>query len=127
MNHFTRPNRRTLQAIRTTPTPEEVQRDLQRISQLPEMQPVQQEKRTFSIPEEPVTEENLDNLETRSTTRASRSRSLKRKSTEDSERRHQIRQASTILNFYNATINTHTLSSMSTSPTMTPRKKDDST
>eukprot|EP00971_Amphidinium_carterae_P107366 2127123-Amphidinium_carterae.1 len=127
MNHFTRPNRRIRSAIRTTQTPEDVQRDLQRISQLPEMQPVQQEKRTFSIPEEQTEiEENLDNLETRSTTRASGSTSLKRKSTEETpETKKQL--ASTILNFYNATINTHTLSTMSTSPTMTPRKKDNST
>eukprot|EP00971_Amphidinium_carterae_P214961 4265934-Amphidinium_carterae.1 len=122
-NHFTRPNRRAVQAIRTTQTPEEQQRDLQRISHLPEMQSV---KRTFSIPEgQPETEENLDHLEARSTTRASGSTSFKRKSTEEPEtKKHQ---ASTILNFYNATINTHILIPMSTSPTMTPRKKDDST
>eukprot|EP00971_Amphidinium_carterae_P120186 2380995-Amphidinium_carterae.1 len=108
---------------RSTPTPDDVQRDLQRIAQLPEMQPVQQAKRTFSIPEgQPETEKNLDDLEARSTTRASGSASFKRKSTEE-EPETKKHQASTILNFYNATINTHILSTMSTSPTMTPRKK----
>eukprot|EP00971_Amphidinium_carterae_P260743 5172787-Amphidinium_carterae.1 len=120
----TRPNRRTVQAIRTTQTPEKQQRDLQRIPQLPEMQSV---KRTFSIPEGQIeTEENLDDLEARSTTRASGSTSFKRKSTEE-EPQTKKHQASTIFNFYNATINTHSLIPMSTSPTMTPRKKDDST
>eukprot|EP00971_Amphidinium_carterae_P068320 1352684-Amphidinium_carterae.1 len=68
-NHFTKPNRRNLQALRTTQTPEEQQRELQRIAQLPEVQPT---KRTFSIPEgRQETEENLDDFEARSTTRAS--------------------------------------------------------
>eukprot|EP00971_Amphidinium_carterae_P082506 1631828-Amphidinium_carterae.1 len=123
-NHFTRPNRRTLQTIRATQAPEEQQRDLQRISQHTEMQPM---KRIFSKPEkQPETEENLDDLEARSTTRASGSTSFKRKNTEEKPetKKHQ---ASTILNFYNATINTHSLATMSASPTMTPRKKDDST
>eukprot|EP00971_Amphidinium_carterae_P090266 1787120-Amphidinium_carterae.1 len=88
------------------------------------MQPV---KRTFSIPEgQPEIEKNLDDLEARSSTRASGSTSFKRKSTEE-EPETKKNQASTILNFYNATINTHSLARMSTSPTMTPRKKDDST
>eukprot|EP00971_Amphidinium_carterae_P323851 6436275-Amphidinium_carterae.3 len=92
------------------------------------VQPVQQKEKIHAVPEEQEIDENFDNLDTRSTTRTSRSTSLKRKSTEEiPETKKQ--QAGTILNFYNATINTHTLhtSSMSFSPAMTPRKKDDST
>eukprot|EP00971_Amphidinium_carterae_P323341 6425942-Amphidinium_carterae.1 len=108
VNHFTRPNRRTLQMIRTTQTTEEAQRDLQRISQLPEMQPTPQKDNIPTVPEESEIDENYDNLETRSTTRASGSTSLKRKSTEEAPDTKK-QQAGTILNFYNATINTHTL------------------
>eukprot|EP00971_Amphidinium_carterae_P119987 2376555-Amphidinium_carterae.1 len=51
--HFTRPNRRDLQMIHSAPqqTAEEVQQDLQCISQLPEMQTG---RKTQSIPEEEI-------------------------------------------------------------------------
>eukprot|EP00971_Amphidinium_carterae_P025959 512003-Amphidinium_carterae.1 len=91
-------------------------------------------EKTSTIQEETEIEmdENLDNLETRSTTRASKrasgSTSVKRKSMTIEELPDtKKQQAGTILNFYNATINTHTPSAMSTSPTMTSEKKDEST
>eukprot|EP00971_Amphidinium_carterae_P240156 4768222-Amphidinium_carterae.1 len=79
--HFARPNRRDLQMIRTAPqqTADEVEHDLHRISQLPE---VLTGRKTQSIQED-ENEDNLDNFDERSTTRASGSTGVKRKIMED--------------------------------------------
>eukprot|EP00971_Amphidinium_carterae_P017312 341423-Amphidinium_carterae.2 len=97
---------------------------------MPDMQPLRPKEKTSTMQEEPENEMD-DYFDTRSTTRASEhatsgSTSMKRKSMtfdEHSETKKQ-QAATTILNFYNTTINTHTLSGMSTPPrSSTPKKK----
>eukprot|EP00971_Amphidinium_carterae_P328791 6460858-Amphidinium_carterae.1 len=124
--HFTKPNQRDLRAIlSTTQTTEERERDLRRISQLPEMQ---QPHKTQSIVEE---DENdvTDNFDERSTTRASGSTGLKRKISEDmTDKNKKHPGANTVIYMYNPTISTQILgaSSSSTSP-RTPPAKDGTT
>eukprot|EP00971_Amphidinium_carterae_P104653 2072559-Amphidinium_carterae.1 len=68
--HFTRPKRRDIQAVlSTTQTAEERERDLQRISRLPERQQ-QQPHKTQSIAEKDENDED-ETFDERSTTRAS--------------------------------------------------------
>eukprot|EP00971_Amphidinium_carterae_P231381 4591977-Amphidinium_carterae.1 len=123
--HFTRPNQRDLRAIlSTTQTTEERERDLRRISQLPEMQP----HKTQSIAEEDEIDAN-DNFDERSTTRASAS-SLKRKISEDTTDKNKKHPgANTVIYMYNPTISTQILgtASSSTSPRTPPTKEGTTT
>eukprot|EP00971_Amphidinium_carterae_P263078 5219416-Amphidinium_carterae.1 len=100
-NHFTEVNRRTLATIRQQ-TPAEMQREVERLH--PERFEQVQRQIIREVPEDQEIHENYDYEETRSTTRASGSTSLKRKSTaETPETKKQ--QAETIINFYNTSIN----------------------
>eukprot|EP00971_Amphidinium_carterae_P315012 6261957-Amphidinium_carterae.1 len=107
-------------------TAEERERDLQRISRLPEMQQ-QQTHKTQSIAEEDENDED-ERFDERSTTRASGS-SLKRKMSGDmTDKNKKHPAATTVIYMYNPKISTQVLGaqSASTSP-RTPPTKDGTT
>eukprot|EP00971_Amphidinium_carterae_P289829 5755104-Amphidinium_carterae.2 len=124
--HFTKPNRRDLQAIRSAPTTsEDRERELQ-----------QNVHKAQSIPEDEIDEKyevksDNDNFDERSTTRptrASGSTSTKRKISEDTTDKKKMHTGTgnTVINIYNATIHKQTLSasSLSTSPRPTTPTKE---
>eukprot|EP00971_Amphidinium_carterae_P204032 4048661-Amphidinium_carterae.1 len=123
--HFTKPNRRNLQAIRSPPTTAE-----DRERELP-----QSVHKAQSIPEDEIDEKyevksDNDNFDERSTTRTSGSTSTKRKISEDTTDKKKMHTGTgnIVINIHNATIHTQTLSasSLSTSPRpTTPTKEGD--
>eukprot|EP00971_Amphidinium_carterae_P031438 619049-Amphidinium_carterae.1 len=125
--HFTKPNQQDLRAIlSTTQTTEERERDLRRISQLPELQPPH---KTQSIAEEDENDAN-DNFDERSTTRASGSTGLKWKISGDMTDKNKKRPgAHTVIYMYHPTISTQILgaSSSSTSPRTPPTREGTTT